>query len=110
MKAVPADLLDREVEGLLNRLALIDPDLMAANKRIVNLGLELMGARTLQRLAAETDARGHVAPGAKEFMQSLRDLGVREAVHARDSKFPDGRVRVDEPEIRDADGRFVDHP
>jgi enoyl-CoA hydratase len=110
MKAVPPDLLDREVEGLLNRLALIDPDLMAANKRVVNLGLELMGARTLQRLAAETDARGHVAPGAKEFMQSLRDLGVREAVHARDSKFPDGRVRVDEPEIRDADGRFVDRP
>jgi enoyl-CoA hydratase len=108
MKAVPADVLDREVDGLLDRLALIDPDLLAANKRVINLGLELMGARTLQRLAAEIDARGHVAPGAREFARSLRELGVREAVRARDAKFPDGVVRVDEPEIRDSDGRFVD--
>jgi enoyl-CoA hydratase len=108
MKAVPADLLDREVDGLLDRLAKIDPDLLATNKRVVNLGLELMGARTLQRLAAELDARGHVAPGARQFARSLRDLGVREAVRARDAKFPDGVVRVDAPEIRDADGRFID--
>jgi enoyl-CoA hydratase len=108
MKAVPPDLLDREVDGLLDRLALIDPDLLAANKRVINLGLELMGARTLQRLAAEIDARGHVAAGAREFARSLRDLGVRDAVRARDAKFPDGVVRVDEPEIRDASGRFVD--
>ena len=60
--------------------------------------------------AVSLDARGHVAPGAHEFRESLRDLGVREAVKARDSKFPDGVVRVDEPEIRDADGRFVEHP
>jgi enoyl-CoA hydratase len=31
---------------------MIDIELLSANKRIVNLGLELMGARTLQRLAA----------------------------------------------------------
>ncbi len=53
MKAVPPDLLEAEVEGLA--------DLLAANKRIINLGLELMGARTLQRLACENDARGHLA-------------------------------------------------
>src|SRR5262249_57981006 len=45
LKAVPAALLEGEVEGLLDRLALIDPDLLAANKRIINIGLELMGAR-----------------------------------------------------------------
>jgi enoyl-CoA hydratase len=51
MKSVPAELLEAEVEGLADRLALVDADLLAANKRIINLGLELMGARTLQRLA-----------------------------------------------------------
>lgn len=50
LKSVPAELLEQECEGLADRMALIDPDLLAGNKRIVNLGLEQMGARTLQRL------------------------------------------------------------
>ena len=107
MKAVPADVLDREVDGLLDRLALIDPDLLAANKRVINLGLELMGAdaATAGRRDRRAWARG---PRGREFARSLHELGVREAVRARDAKFPDGVVRVDQPEIRDADGRFVD--
>src|SRR5688572_43878 len=67
LKSVPADLLENEVEQLARRLALVDRELLAANKRIVNLGLELMGARTLQRLACETDARGHQAASAGGF-------------------------------------------
>jgi enoyl-CoA hydratase len=108
LKAVPADVLEREVDGLLSRLALIDPDLLSTNKRVINIGLELMGARTLQRMAAEMDARGHLAPAAKATMRALRDDGVRATVHARDERFPDGVVRVDRPELRDEDGRFVD--
>jgi enoyl-CoA hydratase len=107
MKAVPPEVLDREVEGLLDRLALIDPDLLSTNKRVINLGMELMGARTLQRLASEMDARGHRAPAARQTARDLRDNGVTATVHARDARFPDGVVRVDEPELRDADGRFV---
>jgi enoyl-CoA hydratase len=108
MKAVPADLLEQEVDGLLDRLAKIDADLLSTNKRVINLGLELMGARTLQRLAAEMDARGHLAPSARATMRALREDGVRQTVHARDARFPDGMVRVDRPERRDADGRFTD--
>lgn len=63
MKSVPVDLLMAEVEDLADRLAGIDPDLLSANKRIVNLGLELIGARTLQRMAAENDGRAHLASG-----------------------------------------------
>jgi enoyl-CoA hydratase len=108
MKAVPASLLDQEVEGLLDRLALIDPDLLSTNKRIINLGLELMGARTLQRLAAENDTRGHLARAADEFRGWLRDVGPAAAFRLRDEKFGDGVVRVDQPEIRDAEGRLVE--
>ena len=108
MKAVPPELLAREVDGLLDRLAKIDPDLLSTNKRVINLGLELMGARTLQRLAAEMDARGHRAPAARATAKALREHGVRPTVQARDARFPDGVVRVDRPEIRDADGRFVE--
>ena len=108
LKAVPADLLEAEVEGLLDRLAMIDTDLLAANKRIVNLGLELMGARTLQRLAAENDARGHLARSAREFVQTSREKGLKAALGARDEKFGDGRARVRGPEIRDEKGRLLD--
>jgi len=39
LKAVPAEQLEAEVQELAARLAQIDPDLLSANKRIVNIGL-----------------------------------------------------------------------
>lgn len=108
MKAVPAADLEAEVEGLADRLALIDPDVLTVNKRIVNLGMELMGARTLQRLAVENDARGHNAAAARAFFRQARDEGLRQALHDRDAPFGDGRARVNGPERRDATGRLVD--
>ena len=108
MKAVPPADLEAEVEGLADRLALIDPDVLTVNKRIVNLGMELMGARTLQRLAVENDARGHTAAAARAFFKQARDEGLRQALHDRDGPFGDGRARVNGPERRDGKGRLVD--
>jgi enoyl-CoA hydratase len=108
LKSVPKDLLEQEVEQLADRLAMIDPDLLSANKRIINLALELMGARTLQRLAAENDARGHNAAAARGFRQSVMDKGLKETIRERDAKFGDGRARVMGPEIRDEKGRLVE--
>jgi len=108
MKSVPAELLEQEVEGLASRMAMIDPDLLSANKRIINTGLELMGARTLQRMAAENDVRGHNTRAAREFGESVRDQGLKATLRARDAKFGDGRARVRGPEIRDSDGNLVD--
>jgi enoyl-CoA hydratase len=108
LKAVPADLLEAEVEQLARRLALVDRELLAANKRIVNLGLELMGARTLQRLAVEVDARGHLAESAAGFRKNTTEFGLREALRRRDSPFGDGRARVNGPEVRDDDGYLID--
>ena len=79
-----------------------------ANKRIVNLGLELMGARTLQRLAAENDGRAHLAPGTKRFRRVAKEQGIKAALTERDRQFGDGRARVDGPEIRDAQGRLIE--
>src|ERR1700747_1284438 len=94
LKAVPLAELEAEVEQLADRFALIDPELLAANKRIINLGLELMGARTLQRLAIEADARGHQAASAERFRKTVAEDGLRAALRARDGKFGDGRARV----------------
>jgi len=108
LKSVASDLLDAEVEGLLDRFANVDRELLAANKRILNLGLELMGARTLQRLAAENDARGHQARSARRFVETATQKGLKAAFEERDAAFGDGRARVDGPETRDEKGRLTD--
>ena len=108
LKSVPGEYLEREVEGLASRMALIDPDLLSANKRIINTGLELMGARTLQRMAAENDVRGHNTRAATEYRKSVTENGLKATLKARDAKFGDGRARVFGPEIRNDEGHLID--
>ena len=108
LKAVPLDLLEQEVEGLADRLSMIDTELLSANKRIINIGLEIMGARTLQRIATENDARAHLAPSVAEFGARSREQGLKAALQWRDTKFGDQRALVDRPEIRDEQGFFVE--
>jgi enoyl-CoA hydratase len=79
---------------LADRMGLVDPHLLSANKRIVNLGLELMGARTLQRIGAEIDARGHLAPKARAFRETMRTHGVKHAFQQRDAAFGSGYASV----------------
>ena len=100
MKSVPADVLEDEVEGLADRMALVDPDLLAANKRITNLSLELMGAQTIHRLAGENDARAHRAQALRDYGQNIRELGLKETLRRRDEPFGDGFARVGKPEGR----------
>lgn len=109
MKAVPAEALEAEVEGLADRLTLVDPDILAANKRVVNMGMELMGARTLQRYATENDARGHQAASARAFVKRAGEAGLKQALKDRDAPFGDGRARVNGPERRDGQGRLTEN-
>lgn len=57
LDAYPAEELDAQVSELARRIACVDAELLSAHKRAINVGLELMGASTLQRLDAEMDAR-----------------------------------------------------
>ena len=91
MKAVPSEQLEAEVESLADRMAMIDVDLLAANKRIVNMAMELMGARTMQRMAAERDAIARQSPVVHEFYRMAKEQGLKAALEWRDSKFGDGR-------------------
>ena len=107
MKSVPPEYLESEVEGLADRFGQVDIALLAANKRIVNLGMELMGANTLQRLAAENDAKAHTAPAARQVFKDFANKGVKQTITERDAPFGDGRARVIGPERRDADGKLL---
>ena len=83
----PADQLDRVVLELAQRIALIGRDLLVANKRVVNTGLELMGRTQLQRFAALNDAIGHQSPEALAFTERIGEVGLRAAVKERDAAF-----------------------
>jgi enoyl-CoA hydratase len=83
----PADSLDEVVLGLARRIALIGRDLLVANKRVVNTGVELMGRSQLQRFAAVNDAIGHRAPSAVAFNERIGEVGLRRAVKERDAAF-----------------------
>lgn len=96
MDAVPAAALDDEVAELARRISFVDAELLAAHKRVVNLSLELMGAKTLQRLATELDARAHLSQGARrtQFKADMAEHGLKTALQNRDAPFGDGRVRI----------------
>jgi enoyl-CoA hydratase len=98
LKSVPAAKLEAEVMRVASRMGLVDPHLLSANKRLVNLGLELMGARTLQRIGAEIDGRGHIAPKARAFRETMKAHGVKHAFQQRDAAFAPDYVSVEEPD------------
>ncbi|HWD54323.1 MAG TPA: crotonase/enoyl-CoA hydratase family protein [Acidimicrobiales bacterium] len=79
--------LDQVVLDLAQRIALIGRDLLVANKRVVNAGIELMGRSQLQRFAALNDAIGHRAPEAVAFNERIGEVGLRRAVKERDATF-----------------------
>jgi enoyl-CoA hydratase len=89
LRAVPHERLDAEVEALADKMCRIDPAVLSANKRIVNIALELMGARTVQRMSVEMDARARLAPGVREFYRIVAEQGLKAALEWRDGAFAD---------------------
>jgi enoyl-CoA hydratase/carnithine racemase len=83
----PSDQLNQVVLELASRMALISRDLLIANKRVVNMGIELMGRSQLQRFAALNDAIGHRSPEALAFSDRIGEVGLRNAVRERDHAF-----------------------
>ena len=96
MEAVPAAELEAAVGELARRVALVDAELLSAHKRVVNLSLELAGARTMQRLSAEMDARAHLSRGPRrsQFRADMAEQGLKTALKNRDEPFGDGQVKL----------------
>ena len=67
-----------------------------------------MGAQTLQRLAAENDARAHTAQAARNVFKQIGAEGLAAALKQRDAPFGDSKAKVLGPEIRDEEGRLID--
>jgi enoyl-CoA hydratase len=87
--AVPEPDLDAYALGLATRMTHVGRDLLIANKRVVNQGVELMGRSQLQHLAALHDAAAHQAPEARAFSARAAESGLKAAVQERDAPFRD---------------------
>ncbi|MGH9079366.1 MAG: enoyl-CoA hydratase-related protein [Acidimicrobiales bacterium] len=85
--AVPAAALDGYALALAERIALVGRDLLTANKRVINQGIELMGRTELQRFAALNDAVAHRSADARAFSSRAAEVGLRQAVRQRDEPF-----------------------
>lgn len=96
LDAVPAAELDDAVNELARRLSFVDAELLSAHKRIVNAALELQGAKTLQRMACEMDARAHLTKGPRrsQFKADMAEHGLKTALKNRDEPFGDGMVSI----------------
>jgi len=96
LDAVPAEELDAAVNELARRISFVDADMLSAHKRIINLTLELQGARTLQRCATEMDARAHLCQGPRrrQFKADMKEHGLKVALKNRDEPYGDGMVHA----------------
>ena len=85
--AVPEDELEKQVLKLANRLALIDPTMMAMNKMAVNRAYECMGLNQARDTANTLDTVAHVAPIMQKFVETAMESGFKEALKENEAPF-----------------------
>ena len=88
-KAVPADRLEQEVEGLAQRMANIPVSQLASMKLLVNQAYENMGLRSTQLLGCILDGLMRHTPDGLAWRRLIDERGIRAALDARDGPFGD---------------------
>ena len=74
------------------RVAMIDPELVQINKRVVHRQMEAMGMRAGLRAGTELQALGQTTEASREYMLKMR-RDVRTALQERDEPFEDYRTK-----------------
>jgi enoyl-CoA hydratase len=90
LEAVPGHELEARVMALANRIAAMGRDIVAINKHVLNMGLDLMGRATLQAIAAPMDSIANQAPEMAAFQTRAQEIGLSEAFKERDAPFAEG--------------------
>jgi len=96
LEAYPAEEIQDRAEDLARRIANTDAEILATHKRVINLQLELAGAKTSLRYAGEADARAHLSVGPRraQFKKDMAEKGLKEALTNRDAPFGDSRIKL----------------
>ncbi len=92
-KAVPADRLEAEVEGLAARMANIPASQLISMKLLVNQAYENMGLRTSQLIGSILDGLMRHTPEGLAWRRLADEKGVKEALDQRDGPFGDYRTK-----------------
>jgi enoyl-CoA hydratase len=95
-RAHPVDELDAAVLAVAERIAKIPVELLALNKRSAHRAMEAMGIRNSIRATADIQALGFHQPPSIEYLKSFTEVGVSQALSARDKVFNDYRESDDE--------------
>lgn len=96
LEAFAPEDLDTAADDMARRIGAVDAEILATHKRVVNMQMDLAGARQSQRYAAEQDARAHLSTGPRRsrFKQDMAEAGLKTALTNRDAPFGDGRVEL----------------
>jgi len=94
----PAEELEQQVLGVAQRIAIVPPDLVQLNKRVVHRQMEIMGLHTGIRVGSELCALGMHQKSMHEFLAQTQKQGLTGAVQGRDQPFGDYRTKDAESE------------
>jgi enoyl-CoA hydratase len=88
----PAEELEERVLEIALRISMVPPDIVQLNKRAVHRQMEVMGLRQGIRAGTELCALGTHQPAFRQFIHTIEQRGLREALQGRDEKFGDYRA------------------
>ena len=91
-RAFPAAQLAEQTLRIAQRVATIPSDVLQVNKRTIHRAMDQMGMRQALRAGTELSAVATQTEGFQEFIASIRERGLTEALSIRDAPFQDGRT------------------
>jgi enoyl-CoA hydratase len=94
--AFPVAELDEKVLAVANKIALLPPDVVQINKRVVHRQMEVMGLRTGVRIGTELCALGTHQKSMRAFIADMQK-GLTDALSKRDAPFGDYRTAEVQP-------------
>jgi enoyl-CoA hydratase len=86
-RAVPAELLEAEVDALADRLARVPPDVMAPTKLMLNRAMEASGFLAAVESGLDLQSFINVSETSREFDTIVRRDGLKAALAWRDARY-----------------------
>jgi enoyl-CoA hydratase len=90
-RSFPLDQLEDEVLAVADRIVKVPFDLLTILKRVGHIAMEASGIRTGMRATAELNGLGGHQRSSKEYLRTMQENGVRDALSKRDGAFKDYR-------------------
>ncbi len=79
--------VDEAALALARRMALIDKELLMANKIAINLGVDASGRGMAQQISAVMDAVAHTSGCIPPFWERVEEIGIRDTWKERNAPF-----------------------